>query len=61
MNPKFHRPILFEVFRDGKLSRAFSSCTSAMAYLALAKELRPDCVWTLREVLLGEEAADAND
>ena len=55
MNTKFRRPILYEVFRDGKLSRAFSSCTPAMNYLAIARELCPDSIWTFREVFQGEE------
>lgn len=53
MYVKSNQSILYEVYRDGKLYRSFSTRGNALAFLAAARELCPDYKWKFVEVCVG--------
>ena len=50
MYVKHSQSILYEILRDGKLFRSFSTRGNCLSYLAAARELCPDSEWTFVEV-----------
>lgn len=50
--------LLFEVLRDGRLFRSFSTRGNALAYIAAARELVPNSDWSLRLCDVVEEDED---
>lgn len=57
---KFKQTTVYDVYRNGVIHKSFSALQTALNYLAVARELRPEDLWQIKEcdLSLSQQGSD---